>query len=58
MKKKRYSKLNSLLIHFLCRKGEGKKKLRRVSVSVRVKKETTARKNIYIEVERFKKENN
>ena len=55
--KKRYSKLNSSLIHFLCRKGEGKKKLRRVSVSVRVKKEITARKK-YIEVERFKQENN
>ena len=55
--KKRYSKLNSLLIHFLCRKGGGKKKLRRVSVSVRVKKEITAIKKD-IEVDRFKKENN
>ena len=59
MKKKRYSKLNSLLIHFLCRKGGGKKKITKGKCKCQGEKgKNSQKKNIYIEVERFKKENN
>ena len=49
---KRYSKLNSLLIHFLCRKGERKEKI------MKGKRQGEKRNNSQkdIEVERFKKQ--